>query len=85
MRRVFEGGVGVERGGREDKSIDICDRDSLETGREEGGDVSAEDILIFCAVGVTSRGLEEYGGFGVSCEVLLQFAYGCECGCGWAV
>ncbi len=45
MRRVLDGGVGVESGGRLDKSIDIDNRESLETGREEGGDASEEDIL----------------------------------------
>ncbi len=45
---MFDGGVGVESGGRLDRSIDIDIRDSLETGRDEGGDASDEDILVIC-------------------------------------
>jgi len=44
MRRVFEGGVGWTRGGIVLKSIDIGLRDSLDSGRDTGGELS-EDIL----------------------------------------
>jgi hypothetical protein len=48
MRRVFEGGVGSCRGGREERSIDIGVLDPFdETGRDVGGEVSvvSTDIL----------------------------------------
>lgn len=50
MRRVFEGGVGVESGGRDERSMDIGLRDSLETGREDGGDASVEETILIVLV-----------------------------------
>ena len=47
IRRVFEGGVGICRGGMVDRSMDIGVRDSLEDGREERGELSV-DILVGC-------------------------------------
>jgi hypothetical protein len=44
MRRVFEGGVGWTSGGIVLRSIDIGLRDSLDAGRDAGGELS-EDIL----------------------------------------
>jgi len=49
MRRVFEGGVGWTSGGIELRSIDIGLRDSLDAGRDDGGELS-EDILGVCVV-----------------------------------
>jgi len=47
MRRVFEGGVGIARGGIVDRSIDIfAFLDSRDEGRDDGGEVSEDDILI---------------------------------------
>jgi hypothetical protein len=56
MRRVFEGGVGWTRGGIVLRSIDIGLRDSLDTGRDAGGELS-EDILggLGCLVVQTNR------------------------------
>lgn len=45
IKRVFEGGVGMERGGRVERSRDIGVLDSLEEGREERGELS-DDILL---------------------------------------
>jgi len=44
MMRVFDGGVGSESGGKLERSIDIGDRDFLEVGRDEAGELPA-DIL----------------------------------------
>jgi len=49
MRRVFEGGVGWTSGGIVLRSIDIGLRDSLDAGRDAGGELS-EDILWGCVV-----------------------------------
>jgi hypothetical protein len=46
MRRVFEGGVGIDRGGTIERSIDMVLRESLEVGRDEGGEVFEVDIWI---------------------------------------
>lgn len=47
MRRVFEGGVGCCRGGREERSIDIGVRDPFdETGREVGGEEGELSVVI---------------------------------------
>lgn len=46
-RRVFDGGVGCCRGGREERSIDIGVLDPLdETGRDVGG----EEVLLSVAI-----------------------------------
>lgn len=42
IKRVFEGGVGIVRGGMVDRSMDIGVRDSLEDGREERGELSVD-------------------------------------------
>jgi len=47
IRRVFDGGVGIVRGGMVERSIDIGVRDSLEDGREERGELSV-DIFAAC-------------------------------------
>lgn len=48
MRRVFEGGVGIARGGIVDKSIDIfAFLDSRDAGRDDGGEVGEDNILLF--------------------------------------
>jgi hypothetical protein len=44
---VFEGGVGMLRGGMVERSRDIGVRDSLEDGREERGELSV-DIFAVC-------------------------------------
>lgn len=44
IRSVFEGGVGIARGGIVERSMDIGVRDSLEDGRDDRGELS-EDIL----------------------------------------
>jgi hypothetical protein len=44
MRRVFEGGVGTDSGGREERSMDMVLRESLEMGRDDGGDASMDAI-----------------------------------------
>jgi hypothetical protein len=49
MRRVFEGGVGWRSGGIVLRSIDIGLRDSLDAGRDAGGELP-EDILWGCVV-----------------------------------
>lgn len=51
MMSVFEGGVGIERGGMAERSIDIGDRVLREAGRDEEGELSA-DILDSCVVSV---------------------------------
>jgi len=45
MRRVFEGGVGCIRGGIVERSMDIFCRDALEVGRDDCGELSAEDMV----------------------------------------
>ena len=42
IKRVLEGGVGMERGGMVERSIDIGVRDSLDDGREERGKLSVD-------------------------------------------
>ena len=42
MRRVFEGGVGGMRGGIVERSIESGVRDSLDVGREDCGELSAD-------------------------------------------
>lgn len=45
IRSVFEGGVGIDRGGIVERSIDmLAFLDSRNVGRDEGGDVS-DNIL----------------------------------------
>ena len=46
IKRVFEGGVGMLRGGIVERSIDIGVRDPLEDGREDRGEVFSDDILL---------------------------------------
>ncbi len=47
IRRVFEGGVGCCRGGREERSIDIGVLDPFdEVGRDDGGEVSEVSAII---------------------------------------
>jgi hypothetical protein len=55
IRRVFEGGVGIDRGGMLERSIDIGVRDPREDGREERGEFS-DDILIFGSLDRESLG-----------------------------
>jgi len=47
MRRVFEGGVGIDSGGIVERSMDMGVRDSLEEGRDERGELSV-DIFACC-------------------------------------
>lgn len=46
IRRVLEGGVGIDSGGRVDRSILIGVRDSLELGRDEGGELSGDILMV---------------------------------------
>jgi hypothetical protein len=59
IRRVFEGGVGCCRGGREERSIDIGVLDPLdETGRDVGGELSELSVAILvieCCLGETAE------------------------------
>ena len=45
-RSVFDGGVGIDRGGRVERSMLMGVRDSLEVGRDDDGELS-EDILVY--------------------------------------
>lgn len=47
MRRVLEGGVGMERGGIVERSMDIGVRDSLDEGREERGELSVDILAVW--------------------------------------
>jgi hypothetical protein len=46
IRSVFDGGVGIDRGGRDERSMLMGVRDSLEVGRDDDGELS-EDILVY--------------------------------------
>jgi len=49
MSSVFDGGVGIARGGIVERSIDMfAFLDSRDVGREDGGELS-KDILEVCA------------------------------------
>lgn len=45
---VFEGGVGKESGGREERSRDNGDRERLELGLDEAGEVSEDILRVVC-------------------------------------
>jgi hypothetical protein len=46
MRRVLDGGVGIERGGMVERSMDIGVRDPLDEGREDRGELSVDILAV---------------------------------------
>jgi hypothetical protein len=46
ISRVLEGGVGMDRGGTFERSIDMDVRDAFEDERDKGGELSADMLVV---------------------------------------